>query len=428
MPNLDASEEGKIIMTISTYKKIAIPAVLAIAIAAMVLVLPNSARAAFDDVTLTSDIVLSVNGVTMNISGLNGVIESITVNPTNFTFDLVSGSEISISSANKNVMNSDASSTYLTTDVCGTSHSLLRHASTSDSVTITVTPSASTCSGTAQTSSSSSPVGGGGILSGGGDGRVSSSGGGSSSSSGSTTVTTATTPTITATTPTSFYNFTRSLDVGSKGDDVQELQKFLNANGFQVSASGAGSPGGETSFFGPATRAALAKYQAANGISPAVGYFGPLTRASFITGTTTTPAITTPSSSGVSAVFSSGLDVGQTSADIKRLQQLLNSDSDTRIASSGVGSVGNETNYFGSLTAAAVQKFQVKYGVAQAGDAGYGYVGPSTRAMLNTVFGGGSTPTPSTPASSTGVSALQAQINAALLQVQQLQAQLQNAQ
>jgi len=76
------------------------------------------------------------------------------------------------------------------------------------------------------------------------------------------------------------YNFTRSLTVGATGDDVKELQKFLNANGFQVSVSGAGAPGSESSYFGPATRAALAKYQAANNISPAVGYFGPLTRTS----------------------------------------------------------------------------------------------------------------------------------------------------
>lgn len=75
------------------------------------------------------------------------------------------------------------------------------------------------------------------------------------------------------------YQFTKNLTLGSTGADVKALQQFLNANGFQVSASGAGSPGNESMYFGPATRAALAKFQAANGISPAVGYFGPLTRA-----------------------------------------------------------------------------------------------------------------------------------------------------
>lgn len=62
-------------------------------------------------------------------------------------------------------------------------------------------------------------------------------------------------------------------------EDTRQLQIFLNANGFAVSPIGAGSPGKETSYFGPATRAALAQFQAWAGISPAVGYFGPITRA-----------------------------------------------------------------------------------------------------------------------------------------------------
>ena len=61
------------------------------------------------------------------------------------------------------------------------------------------------------------------------------------------------------------------LTLGSKGTAVMDLQKYLNANGAQVSASGAGSPGNETSYFGPATKAALAKWQAAKGVSPAAG-------------------------------------------------------------------------------------------------------------------------------------------------------------
>ncbi len=75
------------------------------------------------------------------------------------------------------------------------------------------------------------------------------------------------------------YTFTRNLTLGSTGADVKALQQFLNAKGFQVAATGAGSPGNETSYFGGLTKAALAKFQAANGISPAVGYFGPITRA-----------------------------------------------------------------------------------------------------------------------------------------------------
>src|SRR3989338_4811664 len=79
------------------------------------------------------------------------------------------------------------------------------------------------------------------------------------------------------------------LTLGSKGAAVKELQKYLNANGAQVAASGAGSPGNETETFGSLTKKALAKWQAANGVSPAAGYFGPRTRAK-MSGTAAAPA------------------------------------------------------------------------------------------------------------------------------------------
>ena len=67
------------------------------------------------------------------------------------------------------------------------------------------------------------------------------------------------------------YNYTRNLTVGSRGDDVSALQGVLASKGdLQVSPTG---------YFGPLTKAALAKFQAREGISPAAGYFGPITRA-----------------------------------------------------------------------------------------------------------------------------------------------------
>lgn len=80
-------------------------------------------------------------------------------------------------------------------------------------------------------------------------------------------------------TSTAAFTFTRDLTVGSTGEDVEQLQMFLNSNGYAVAITGAGSAGMETMYFGPLTKAAVAKYQVAEAISPAVGYFGPITRA-----------------------------------------------------------------------------------------------------------------------------------------------------
>lgn len=75
------------------------------------------------------------------------------------------------------------------------------------------------------------------------------------------------------------FVFTRNLDVGMEGEDVKALQVFLNTHGYKLTNDGPGSPGNETTMFGGLTRAALARYQAAQSISPAVGYLGPITRA-----------------------------------------------------------------------------------------------------------------------------------------------------
>ena len=77
------------------------------------------------------------------------------------------------------------------------------------------------------------------------------------------------------------FSLTRDLYFGKSGEDVRALQQFLNRNGYIVASAGPGSPGQETAYFGPATRAAVIRYQLARSVSPAVGYVGVLTRASF---------------------------------------------------------------------------------------------------------------------------------------------------
>ena len=83
----------------------------------------------------------------------------------------------------------------------------------------------------------------------------------------------------TAVSPTTGPVFSRDLTIGNMGADVLALQEFLNRNGYPVATSGPGSSGNETDYFGSLTQTALARWQAANGISPAQGYYGPTTRA-----------------------------------------------------------------------------------------------------------------------------------------------------
>jgi len=104
-------------------------------------------------------------------------------------------------------------------------------------------------------------------------------------------------------TVTTGYTFNTNLTMGSTGTDVMNLQKVLNTiDGTQLATVGAGSPGNETSYFGGITRSAVMKFQQKFGITPAVGYVGPITRAklnSMNTGTTPTPT-PTPTTGGVS--------------------------------------------------------------------------------------------------------------------------------
>lgn len=84
------------------------------------------------------------------------------------------------------------------------------------------------------------------------------------------------------------YAWTRSLSNGATGADVMALQQFLNANvATQVAASGPGSAGMETQYYGGLTAAAVSNFQVTYrdeiltpvGLVNPTGYFGPSTMA-----------------------------------------------------------------------------------------------------------------------------------------------------
>jgi peptidoglycan hydrolase-like protein with peptidoglycan-binding domain len=170
------------------------------------------------------------------------------------------------------------------------------------------------------------------------------------------------------------------MTIGATGSDVKSLQQYLNNHGFQVSLAGVGSPGNETTTFGPATTAALAKFQAANGISPAAGYFGPITMAKVnsLAGTRICTTPTTATQSPISTgSFTRDLTLGSTGSDVILLQKYLNTHG-FPVATTGNGSSGHETTYFGPATQSALARYQAANGITPAA----GYFGPKTRAAV----------------------------------------------
>lgn len=109
------------------------------------------------------------------------------------------------------------------------------------------------------------------------------------------------------------YDFTSNLTVGSTGSQVSQLQQLLISDGDLTAVSA------PTGYFGALTQAALAKFQAANGITPSVGYFGPKTRA-FVnsmssTSTTTTGTTTTSTGTTTMTAPATGLQVSLASSN-----------------------------------------------------------------------------------------------------------------
>lgn len=118
-----------------------------------------------------------------------------------------------------------------------------------------------------------------------------------------------------------------------------------------------------------------------------------------------------PTGGGVPGVragfqFNQNLTVGSTGQDVMNLQIALNTFNNVPIASSGPGSPGNETSYFGPITRGGVTAFQNKFAsevLAPVGlTSGTGFFGPSTRAKINALLTASPSPTPGTPSPTPG--------------------------
>jgi peptidoglycan hydrolase-like protein with peptidoglycan-binding domain len=173
----------------------------------------------------------------------------------------------------------------------------------------------------------------------------------------------------------SLPSFTRNLTIGSVGSDVMELQELLNQWGYTITASGPGSPGHESTYFGSLTTKAVQKFQSANHISPVSGFVGTLTRGKLnqLIGASTAQPPTAITTGGT---ITETLAPGSSGSAVTTLQTLLTTDGDY---------AGPITGYYGLLTETAVEHFQTKEGIISYGSpdtTGYGAVGPRTRAAL----------------------------------------------
>jgi len=137
--------------------------------------------------------------------------------------------------------------------------------------------------------------------------------------------------------------FTGSLTVGSQGAQVTCLQQYLVAGNHLVMPTGV-----SYGYFGPLTKAAVAAWQAANGVAPAVGYFGPLSQAKYAMVAGSTSGGTTGGSTSGSSDLEGGAgsisvsnsseysseEVGEDEEDVEVLQAMVEADdSDVEITS-----------------------------------------------------------------------------------------------
>ena len=93
---------------------------------------------------------------------------------------------------------------------------------------------------------------------------------------------------------------------------------------------------------------------------------------------TPSSGVPTPAAEITHITFSKSMGLGSRGEEVTALQKFLAQDK-------SIYPEATVSGYFGSLTELAVKRFQVKRGISSQGSSGYGYVGPKTRAMLNSL-------------------------------------------
>jgi len=322
--------------------------------------LPLAARA----VTVTESVTLVLPSDSSSYTLSPSSFDTLTVNNSTFDFAISGGASVNLSFAGEKTYTTSGGSSFSSamqiTRACNSSASTLtiRVDAGAGSDTVTVTPSG-TCS-------AASSGGGGGSPSVGGSG-----GGGGSAPSVPAQVAQVSAPSAPAPAVAGFKSFTNDLALGMKGDDVLRLQALL-ASDKEIYPEGL-----VTGYFGNLTVQAVRRFQAKYDISQ-VGRVGPQTRAKLaeIFGEGKTPsAVPTPAMPAATGLTRE-LGPGSKGDDVTALQEFLAKDKT-------IYPEGSATGYYGSLTTAAVKRFQAKYGISQVGR-----VGPATLKQLQELMSG----------------------------------------
>ncbi|OHA89816.1 MAG: hypothetical protein A3C70_00990 [Candidatus Zambryskibacteria bacterium RIFCSPHIGHO2_02_FULL_43_14] len=127
------------------------------------LLLPALAFAAYNDVSMDTTVVLTVNSITLNVSGSASTIESLVINPTTFVVTIKNGSSFQVTAPGRESLSADTGQGQNVNTCNGTESKLGYNLSgTSDTVTVTIAPSTTLCADVAEVGSSSKSDGSGG--------------------------------------------------------------------------------------------------------------------------------------------------------------------------------------------------------------------------------------------------------------------------